>query len=87
MVAESFDDPGIYGLDAPQTSVRLSVLTGEITEFQLGSLTEDGKYRYTWMAGQPRLFAMPEQWARRITDLAIEPPYPPRLSEQPERTG
>ena len=76
VVAESFDDPDVYGLDSPQTSVRLFVGTGEITEFQLGGLTDDGKYRYTWMSGEPRLFAMPEHWAKRITDLAVEPPYP-----------
>ncbi len=87
VVAERFDDPGKYGLDAPQTKVRLSVLTGEITEFQLGSLTDDGKYRYTWMAGEPRLFAMPEHWAQRITDLAVEPPYPPLPSDESEGPG
>ena len=84
VVTESFHNPGIYGLDAPQANVRLSVLTGEVTEFQIGSLTDDGKYRHTWMAGEPRLFAMPDQWAQRITDLATQPPYPPRASEESE---
>ena len=81
VVAESFDDPSRYGLDPPQTSVRLSVGTGEITEFQLGDLTGDGNYRYTWMLGEPRLFAMPEHWAQRIMNLAVEPPYPPPSME------
>jgi hypothetical protein len=81
VVAESFDDPSMYGLAPPQTSVRLSVRTGEVTEFQLGGLTDDGKHRYTSLSGEPRLFAMPEQWAQRISDLAVEPPYPPEASE------
>ena len=77
VVAESIDDPSIYGLDPPEISVRLSVLSGEVTEFELGGLTDDGKYRYAWLEGEPRLYAMPERWAQRITDLATEPPFPP----------
>ena len=77
VVAESFDDPGIYGLDPPQTSVRLAVRDEGVTEFQLGSLTDDGNYRYTRLSGEPRLFAMREQLAQRISDLASDPPYPP----------
>ena len=87
VVAESFDDPSMYGLDPPHTSVRLALRTGEVTEFQLGGLTDDGKYRYAWLVGEPRLFAMPEQSARRISALAIEPPYPPEPSEESEGSG
>ena len=77
VVAESFEDPGIYGLEPPEISVRLSVVSGEITQFELGGLTDDGKYRYAWLDGEPRLFAMAENWAQRITALATEPPLPP----------
>ena len=81
VVAETLDDPGKYGLEPPQTTVRVHEGSGRITEFHLGSATDDGNYRYAWVVGKPRLFAMPEGRAQLITDLAIEPPYPPPASE------
>ena len=77
VVAESFDGPSMYGLDPPEISVRLSVVSGQITQFGLGGLTDDGKYRYAWLEGEPRLFAMSENLAQRITNLATEPPLRP----------
>ena len=81
VVAENVEDPAKYGLEPPQTTVRLAQRTGEVTEFYLGNATDDGKYRYTWVVGKTKLFAMPEARAQRIKDLAIEPPYPPPASE------
>ena len=81
VVAGSVDDLAKYGLDPPETTVRVAIQTGQITEFHLGNSTDDGQYRYASVVGNPRLFAMSEGPAQRITDLAIEPPYPPRASE------
>ena len=47
VLSELLDDPEMYGLEPPETSVKLG-REGEqpIIEFHLGTLTPDGKYRY-----------------------------------------
>jgi hypothetical protein len=64
-------------LDPPQTKVTLGQLVSRPVEFHLGNATEDGKYRYARVAGEPELYAMPAVRAQRIIDLALKPPYPP----------
>lgn len=74
VVVESFDDPSLYGMDHPQASVRFALQSGHVTEFQLGNLTNDGRHRYAQVFGNPTLYAMPEEWAKRVSDLAIKLP-------------
>ena len=81
--ASSFDDPSMYGLEPPHTSVRLLVRNAGVTEFQLGSLTDDGLYRYARILDDPRLFLMQVQLANRISALATEPPYLPEIIQDP----
>ncbi len=84
LAAETFDDSSMYGLDPPRTSVRLLVRNVGVTEFQLGNLTDDGLYRYARVLDDPRLYAMPEQAAQRISALATDPPYVPANIEDAE---
>ena len=74
---ESFDDPGMYGLDPPHTIVRLLVRNAGVTEVQLGNPTDDGTHRYARVLGEAKLYAVPEQVAQRISALATDPPYVP----------
>ena len=77
VIADTFDNPKQYGLDPPQTTVRITQRDLRVLEFHLGDSTEDGKYLYARVAGQPELFAMPKVRAQHIIDLATQPPYPP----------
>ena len=74
VLSELLDDPGMYGLEPPETSVRLG-REGEhpIIEFRLGTLTPDGKYRYARVVDNDRLFAMPKEWTDTLIGLATDP--------------
>jgi hypothetical protein len=83
IVEEEIDNPEDYGLDPPQTKVRLGLVQGPNVEFYLGDVTPDGKHRYAYLEGKTTLFAMPTVWAKRITDLAVAPPYQTSEQAQP----
>lgn len=76
-VAMSFDNPAQYGLEPPAAKVRVAPAGLPMVEFHLGDATEDGRYLYARVAGEPELFAMSKSQAQRIFDLATKPPYPP----------
>ena len=82
--ANSFDDPSMYGLDPPHTSVRLLVRDAGVTEFHLGNPTDDGRYRYARVLDEAKLYAVPEPVAQRISALATDPPYIPETTGDPE---
>jgi hypothetical protein len=77
IIADTFDNPEQYGLDPPQTTVKITQPEFGVLEFHLGDSTEDGKYLYARVFGQPELFAMPKVMAQQIINLATQPPYPP----------
>ena len=77
VIEDALDNPGQYGLDPPLTTVKITLPDLRVLEFQLGDSTEDGKYTYARVAGQPSVFAMPKVRAQHITELATQPPYPP----------
>lgn len=77
LVSEALDEPAQYGLDEPHTTVIIGIFGKKPTEFHLGDDTPDGKHQYARVAGEPELFAMPKARAERISNLALEPPYPP----------
>ena len=84
IVEEDIDNLEDYGLDPPQTRVRLGLVQGADVEFYLGNLTPDGNHRYTYLEGNTTLFAMPNILAKRITDLAASPPYQTAEQGKPE---
>ena len=76
IVADSVEDPTEYGLDPPQTSVRMGKAAGADVKFFLGGSTPDGNHRYAMVDEEdPKLFAMRNDRAKRITDLVADPPY------------
>jgi hypothetical protein len=69
--------PGLakYGLDPPETVVRVTDQTGNTIEFHLGIPTPDGQNQYARLAGADELFTLAEPWAMVVNRLALEPPY------------
>ena len=74
-VALELQEPAQYGLDLPETRVRLGMPGVPPVEFHLGNTTEDGQHRYARVMGEPELYIMPIERAQRIIDLAINPPF------------
>lgn len=82
-LADTVDDPAKFGLDFPQTTVRLVDKSGVPLQFYLGDATPDGKSWYATLEGSPRLFTVDSTWSDVITKLATEPPYPPTPTPVP----
>ena len=75
ILLDEIENPADYGLDPPETSVRLGFRQGAETHFYLGSLTPDGENRYARVVDEPELYAMPLARAEVIEDLVADPPY------------
>jgi hypothetical protein len=75
VLAETIDDPTSYGLDPPETIVKVTERTGLTYEFHMGDPTPDGQNQYARLVGDPKLFTVPQIWAQVINQLATEPPY------------
>ena len=80
-VAPSFDNPASYGLEPPETVVKVTERSGVVYEFHMGSTTPDSKNQYTRLVGDPALFTVPQIWAQVVNNLADEPPYPPPIED------
>lgn len=75
LVAPDLENPAQFGLEPPETRVRVGLPGVPPVEFHLGRTTEDGQHRYARVLGEPELYIMPIQRAQRIIDLAINPPF------------
>jgi hypothetical protein len=75
-LADEMDNPAQYGLDPPITVVRLIERTGRQYEAHLGLETPDGQNQYARLVGSPKLFSVPQIWARVVNRLVFQPPYP-----------
>ena len=75
-LADNMEDPAQYGLDPPITSVRLTERTGRTYEAHMGLETPDGQNQYARLVGSPKLFTVPQIWARVVNRLVFQPPYP-----------
>ncbi len=75
-LADEMEDPAQYGLDPPITVVRLTERTGRQYEAHLGLETPDGLNQYARLVGSPKLFSVPQIWARVVNRLVFQPPYP-----------
>ena len=76
VLSDTIDDPVSYGLDPPETSVKVTERNGQGFEFHIGSSTPDKSNTYARLVGHPQLFTVPTVWAEIIDRLVIEPPYP-----------
>ena len=70
-------DPADYGLDSPQTKVRIVDKAGVPLTFHLGDVTPDGDNWYAQLIGTDQLFTVVSIWGEVISRLASEPPYAP----------
>ena len=76
VLSDTIDDPVSYGLDPPETSVKVTERSGLGFEFHMGFATPDESNTYARLVGHPKLFTVPTSWAQVINRLATEPPYP-----------
>ena len=77
ILADSFKNPEEYGLEPPQTTIRLGMAAGADVEFYLGDTTPDGEHRYVSVKDKTELYAMPKQRADRLIALVTDPPVLP----------
>jgi hypothetical protein len=75
VLAQSFENPATYGLDPPESVVKVTERSGITFEFHMGDPTPDGEHQYATLIGDPKLFTLPQIWAEVINRLATEPPY------------
>lgn len=73
-LSDTIEDPAGFGLDPPETSVKIFDRYGNEVEFHLGIPTPDNKNQYARLVGDDSLFTVPIEWARVVNRLAINPP-------------
>ena len=75
VLATEIDDPASFGLDPPETEVKVTDRSGNSLQFHLGSATPDIAQQYAILVGDPALFTVAVEWAHVINRLADDPPY------------
>ena len=80
-ISEVIDDPAVYGLDDPQTTVQLTDTSGQVLVFHLGDVTPDGNAWYARLEGDDRLCSLAAVWGEVVSELVVSPPYPPDLGD------
>ncbi len=80
-VSETIEDPSIYGLDDPQTTVQLTIKGGQLLVFHLGDPTPDGGAWYARLENDTRLCSLAAVWGEVVSGLVLEPPIPPDLGD------
>ena len=74
-LSETIRNPAEYGLDPPETIVRVADYVGNEVEFHMGIPTPDGGNQYARLVGDEALYTVPASWANVVNRLAIDPPY------------
>ena len=72
---QTIDNPSVYGLDPPESIVRVADFAGNTFEFHMGGPTPDGQNQYTRLVGDNALYTVPSVWADVVNRLAAEPPW------------
>ncbi len=72
---ETLDNPSQYGLDPPESVVRVTDFAGNTFEFHMGIPTPDGNNQYARLVGDNALYTVPSVWAQVVNRLALEPPW------------
>ena len=83
ILSDKFNNPEEYGLEPPQTKIRLGMAAGADVEFYLGNTTPDGEHRYASVKEKTELYAMPIRRAQRISGLLTDPPVKPEDKPNP----
>lgn len=72
---QTIDDPAQYGLEPPESIVRVADIAGNSFEFHMGNPTPDGRNQYVRLVGDQALYTVPSVWADVVNRLAYDPPY------------
>ena len=72
---KTIENPAEYGLDPPESVVRVTDWAGNTIEFHMGIPTPDGSNQYARLVGDNALYTLPSVWADVVNRLAIDPPY------------
>ena len=72
---QTIDDGGQYGLDPPESVVRVTDWGENTFEFHMGIPTPDGENQYARLVGDNALYTVPSVWADVVNRLAHEPPW------------
>jgi hypothetical protein len=73
-LSDTIDDPASFGLEPPETSVKIFDRSGNEIEFHLGKPTPDNQNQYARLVGDDSLFTVPIEWANVVNRLAFRPP-------------
>lgn len=73
-LSDTIDNPSEFGLEPPETSVKVFDRSGNGVEFHLGIPTPDNRNQYARLVGDDALFTVPIEWAQVVNQLAIDPP-------------
>jgi len=84
-LADTIEDPASFGLDPPETAVKVFDRYGNMIEFHLGIPTPDNENQYARLVGEEALVTVPIEWAQVVNRLAADPPVG-RLYEIDPRT-
>jgi hypothetical protein len=84
-LSDTIEDPAAFGLDPPETAVKVFDRYGNMIEFHLGVPTPDNVNQYARLVGEDALFTVPIEWAQVVIRLAADPPVG-RLYEIDPRT-
>ena len=76
ILSETIEDPALYGLDVPVTTVRVTDRSGQVVAFELGASTPDGSNQYVRLT-DGSLSTLPNVWGEVVASLATKPPYSP----------
>ena len=71
----TIDSPSQYGLDPPESIVRVSDWADNTFEFHLGIPTPDGQNQYARLVGDEALYTVPAVWGEVVNRLAYDPPW------------
>ena len=73
-LSDTIVDPAEFGLEPPETSVKVFDRYGNMVEFNLGIPTPDNLNQYARLVGDDTLFTVPIEWAQVVNRLVFDPP-------------
>ena len=69
------DDPALYGLDSPSTSITTGLSDGQELTIHLGNPTPTGDDVYAQLEGYDILYMVPSVWTSVFSRFINDPPY------------
>lgn len=73
-LSDTIDDAAAFGLEPPETLVKVIDRSGNEVEFHMGIPTPDNRNQYARLVGDDSLFTVPIEWAKVVIQLASDPP-------------